>query len=90
MTYELLIKNGTIIDGTGAPWIKADLAVEDEHIAKIGDIKEGAERVLDAKGLVVSPGWIDIHVHARGTELRPPRGDHCNHGELRALDLSFV
>jgi len=74
MTYELLIKNGTIIDGTGAPWIKADLAIEDEHIAKIGDIKEGAERVLDAKGQVVSPGWIDIHVHADHTILGNSEG----------------
>ena len=74
MTYELLIKNGTIIDGTGSPWIKADLAVEDEHIAKIGNIKEDAERVIDAKGLVISPGWIDIHVHADHTILGNPEG----------------
>ncbi len=72
MTPSLLIKNAKIIDGTGAPWYKADLAITDDKITGIGEIKEKPEQVIDAKGLVVSPGWIDVHNHADHTILGNP------------------
>ena len=63
--YSLLIKNGKVIDGTGNPWFYADLGIDDERIVKIGQIEEAeSERIIDAKGLIVSPGFIDQHSHA--------------------------
>lgn len=70
--YDLLIKNGTLIDGTGAPRFAADLAVQDGRIARIApQITEPARRVIDARGLMVSPGFIDTHTHSDGTILDP-------------------
>ena len=71
--YDVLIKGGRVIDGTGSPWRKADVGISGESISKIGLIPgSDAEKVIDASGLVVSPGWIDIHVHADHTVLGNP------------------
>ncbi|TFH18936.1 D-aminoacylase [Candidatus Bathyarchaeota archaeon] len=87
MTYDILIKNGIIIDGTGAPWIKADIATEKDRIVRIGKIKEGAEKTIDAKGLVVSPGWIDIHVHADHNILGNPEGMSYTHQGVTTVTM---
>jgi N-acyl-D-amino-acid deacylase len=63
MPYDLLVRNGTIIDGTGAPRYRADLAIVGGRIAEIGHLDGGAKRVIDAAGLIVSPGFIDPHTH---------------------------
>jgi N-acyl-D-amino-acid deacylase len=63
MAYDLLIKNGTLIDGTGAARRQADVAVKGGRIAEIGKINEGADKVIDAAGCVVAPGFIDPHTH---------------------------
>ena len=63
MAYDLLIKNGTIVDGTGAPRFQGDVAIANGKIAEVGKIKDGAARVIDADGLVVAPGFIDPHTH---------------------------
>jgi N-acyl-D-amino-acid deacylase len=63
MSYDLLIKNGTVVDGTGAPRRMADVAVQDGMIAEIGKIKAGAKKTIDADGLIVAPGFVDPHTH---------------------------
>ena len=63
MAYDLLIKNGTVIDGTGTPRRQADIAVKDGTIAEIGTIDDGAAKIIDAAGAVVAPGFIDPHTH---------------------------
>ncbi len=63
MSYELLIKNGTMVDGSGAPPVRADIAVAEGKIAEIGKITDGAKRVIDASDLTVTPGFIDHHTH---------------------------
>jgi N-acyl-D-amino-acid deacylase len=61
---ELLIRGGRIIDGSGNPWYRADLAIGNGRIAAIGKLEMAAERVIDAEGLVVAPGFIDTHSHS--------------------------
>jgi len=63
MAYDLVIKNGTVVDGTGAARKRADVAIADGRIAEVGKITERAKRTLDASDLVVAPGFIDPHTH---------------------------
>ena len=63
MSYDLLIKNGTVVDGTGAERYRADVAVADGKIAAIGKITDGAKKVIDAADLIVAPGFVDPHTH---------------------------
>ena len=73
-SMDLIIKNGILIDGTGNPWIKSDVGIQGEKIVKIGDLSGAeAERVIDAKGLVVSPGFIDVHAHTDYQVLSKPQ-----------------
>jgi len=67
-SFDIVIKNGRIIDGTGNPWFKADVGVKDKKIAKIGKIDtQKATLVIDAKELIVCPGFIDPHNHSDTT-----------------------
>ncbi|MEO0983013.1 MAG: amidohydrolase family protein, partial [Pseudomonadota bacterium] len=65
--FDLVIRGGTLADGTGAPVREADVAVSNGRIAAIGDLKtaSGAEE-LDARGKLVTPGFVDIHTHYDG------------------------
>ena len=64
--YDLVIRGGTIVDGTGAPPFLGDIAVEGQHIAAVGAVGGKGRREIDAAGLVVTPGFVDIHTHYDG------------------------
>src|SRR6267378_1003403 len=81
MPYDLLIKNGTVVDGSGLPRYRGDVAVRHGRIAAIGRIREAAREVLDAEGLVVAPGFIDGHTHMDAQIFWDPLGTcSCWHG----------
>src|SRR5437660_154386 len=64
-TYDLLIRNGTIVDGSGNPWYRGDVAVRGDRLVTVGRVPKGqAKREIDARGLVVAPGFIDMHSHS--------------------------
>ncbi|MFT3811229.1 MAG: amidohydrolase family protein [Micropepsaceae bacterium] len=64
--HDLIIRNGTIIDGTGAPAFKGDLAIDNGLIAAVGKIDAPGREEIDATGLIVTPGFVDIHTHYDG------------------------
>src|SRR5277367_3889113 len=71
--YDLAIKNGHIIDGTGSPWYGADIGIKNGHIVKIGKIDSAsAVKTIDAHGLVVAPGFIDMLGQSEVTILVDP------------------
>ena len=63
MGLDLLIRNGTVVDGSGSARYRADVGIADGRIAEIGRIRSAAERTIDADGLIVAPGFIDGHTH---------------------------
>src|SRR5260370_11682131 len=65
-TYDVIIKNGKIIDGSGNPWVSGDVAIRGDRIAKIGKLNgTNAKRIIDAHNLVVAPGFIAILVQSQ-------------------------
>jgi N-acyl-D-aspartate/D-glutamate deacylase len=65
--HDLIIRGGTVVDGTGAEARTADVAVDDGRVSAVGDVRgERAQRTVDADGLLVTPGWVDIHTHYDG------------------------
>lgn len=73
--YDLIIRNGRIIDGTGAPGVAGSLAITGDRIAAVGDVRGGAREEIDAGGLAVAPGFIDVHAHDDAAVVRDPRVD---------------
>ena len=69
--YELVLRGGRVADGTGNPAVFADVAVKGGRIAAVGRVTGKATRVVDVKGLVVAPGFVDTHTHAEGIEDQP-------------------
>lgn len=74
MAYDLLIRGGRVVDGSGLPSYVADVGVKDGKVTEIGKIKEGAVKTIDAGGLAVSPGFIDHHTHLDAQMLWDPYG----------------
>ena len=74
MGYDVLIENGRVIDGTGNPWFKADVGLKGDAIEAVGSLRGAdAKRRIDAQGMVVAPGFIDIHSHSDYYVLVDPR-----------------
>ena len=86
MSYDLVIKNGTVIDGSGLPRYRADIGVRHGRITTIGRIRERAREVLDADGHIVSPGFVDGHTHMDAQIFWDPLGtSSCFHGVTTAV-----
>ena len=70
-TFDLLVRHGLIVDGSGADGFEADVGIRDGRIVRVGDLSGAtAKRTIDASGLVVAPGFIDIHNHSDFTPGR--------------------
>ena len=81
MAHELVIRGGTVVDGTGAAPREADVAVDGGRITAIGQVSEHGEREIDARGRLVTPGWVDIHTHYDGqVTWDPTLSPSCWHG----------
>ena len=81
MAYDLVIRGGTVVDGSGAARVTADVGIKDGMIAEVGRITSAAARTIDADGLIVSPGFIDGHTHMDAQVAWDPLGScSCWHG----------
>ena len=74
--HDLIVKGGTLVDGTGAAARSADVAVDSGRITEVGAVQGGATQIIEADGLLVTPGWVDVHTHYDGqvtwdSELAP-------------------
>jgi N-acyl-D-aspartate/D-glutamate deacylase len=84
--HDLAIRGGTVVDGTGAPAVTADVAVTDGRIVDIGRVDGAARRTIDAEGLLVTPGFVDVHTHFDGQATWDPHlTPSCWHGVTTAL-----
>ena len=63
MSHDLVIRNGTVVDGSGAPPRRADVAIDDGLVTEIGTVDDAGREELDADGCIVTPGFIDPHTH---------------------------
>ncbi len=76
-SYDLVILNGKVIDGSGNPWYYADVAIQNGKVIRVGNLKDAsAKRIIDATGLIVAPGFIDVHAHIEGGEMTTPTADN--------------
>ena len=64
--HDVVIRGGTLIDGTGAEPVRGDLALDGRRIAAVGEVAGKGRREIDAEGLLVTPGFVDIHTHYDG------------------------
>jgi N-acyl-D-amino-acid deacylase len=86
MAYDLLIRNGRIVDGSGMPAFRGDVAVKDGKVAEIGKLSGPAERTIDAEGRVVAPGFIDNHCHYDAQVTWDPLCTYsCDHGATTVI-----
>ncbi len=81
MAYDLVIRNGTVVDGTGRPSFRGDVAVTGDRIAAVGDLDGEGRETIDAEGHVVSPGFVDVHTHLDAqVAWDPVASSSCWHG----------
>ena len=78
--FDILIENGRVVDGTGNPWFYADVGITDDLIVAVGDLADkNARKTIDADGLIVSPGFIDVHAHSEGGFGEPDSNANLNY-----------
>ncbi|HEU4429991.1 MAG TPA: amidohydrolase family protein, partial [Myxococcota bacterium] len=70
--HDLVIRNGTVVDGTGAPAREADVAIDGGTIAAVGSVAARGREEIDARGKLVTPGFVDIHTHYDGQATWDP------------------
>jgi N-acyl-D-amino-acid deacylase len=85
--YDIVVKEGHIIDGTGNPWFKADIGIYRGKVVKIGIIEEIGQNVINADGMIVSPGFIDLHNHSDLTILAHP---DCESSIMQGMTTAVV
>ena len=86
MAYDIVVKNGMVVDGSGGARYRGDLAIQDGVIARIGRITEKARQTIDAEGHVVTPGFVDGHTHMDAQVFWDPLGScSCYHGVTTAV-----
>src|SRR5690349_9181312 len=86
LSSMICLINGKIVDGTGNSWYYGDVAVKDGKIVAIGKIAGvGASKVIDVKGLVVAPGFIDVHTHIEGNDLKIPTAGNFIHDGVTSV-----
>ena len=77
LPYDLVMRNARVVDGTGSPWYRGDIAIRGDTIARIApSITEAATRIIDLGDLVAAPGFIDIHTHSGRTIFQVPTADN--------------
>src|SRR6187402_181978 len=75
--FNIIFKNGKIIDGTGNPWFYGDVGIIKDKVAAVGDLsKSKADKTIDVTGLIIAPGFIDVHTHIEGDEKKVPTADN--------------
>jgi N-acyl-D-aspartate/D-glutamate deacylase len=81
MTHDVVIKGGTVVDGTGRPPVRADVAIDGDRIVAVGALDEGGTREIDASGAYVTPGFVDVHTHLDAQiAWDPDATSSCWHG----------
>jgi len=82
MAHDIVIKNGTVVDGTGAPARRADVAIDRDRVTTVGNLDaSGANQVIDAEGRIVTPGFVDLHSHLDAqVGWDPTMSSSCYHG----------
>ncbi|MBC3784251.1 N-acyl-D-amino-acid deacylase family protein [Spirosoma utsteinense] len=84
--YDLVIKNGRVVDGTGNPWVYADVAVQNGRVVSVGVVDAtNAKRTIDATGLIVAPGFIDVHTHVEGSLEAQPGAPNFIHDGVTTM-----
>ena len=84
MAHDLVIRGGTVVDGTGAEAKQADVAIDGDTIVEVGEITQEGKKEIDATGKLVTPGFVDIHTHYDGQAIweQPTKtfiNPWCNH-----------
>jgi N-acyl-D-aspartate/D-glutamate deacylase len=86
MAFDIVIRGGRIVDGSGMPAFQADIAIKDGRIVRIGRVTDGGRRVIEADGAVVTPGFIDVHTHYDvQLDWDPIASPSCYHGVTTVL-----